>query len=364
MCDRYRACWLAPGALHACTCAVKSPPASYCAAALAAMRVHCRRPVGACLLFLAALIQQKKCAHGAGHVAQLGALGQRRHLHFCACHTASPPRHSPLRPTPPPHHPHATKYTHQHTRHGHSEVLDNANELRIMLCKDKVVHTSVGAKRGTAVIAACGASQTLNGRCVDSHSVAASAAHYGACTWARSNPAHARRQCLQLARRLLTAWLCCWPHALGALASPVRQRTPLTPLSPSFTQHNPPGIYADDIINAVPIDKYFELFKPNAGGEGGFIRLALDFVTDPSQIPKPGACGRCTLGGGVHMCGCERACWVCFAAMERCRGFGVVQQLAALLTHHTPTRSACRGNGQRLSTVRCRQGLTASQVRT
>ena len=34
----------------------------------------------------------------------------------------------------------------------------------------------------------------------------------------------------------------------------------------------PPGIFVEDILEAVPIDKYFELFKPGAGGEGGFIR--------------------------------------------------------------------------------------------
>lgn len=49
-----------------------------------------------------------------------------------------------------------------------------------------------------------------------------------------------------------------------------------------------------DILDAVPIDKYFELFKPSAGGEGGFIRLGLDFVTDLSDLPRhrgePGAC--------------------------------------------------------------------------
>ena len=31
-------------------------------------------------------------------------------------------------------------------------------------------------------------------------------------------------------------------------------------------------------MDAVPIDKYFELFKPGAGGEGGFIRISMDFV--------------------------------------------------------------------------------------
>jgi len=41
-----------------------------------------------------------------------------------------------------------------------------------------------------------------------------------------------------------------------------------------------------DILDAVPIDKYFELFKPSAGGEGGFIRLGLDFTTDPNALPR------------------------------------------------------------------------------
>ena len=36
------------------------------------------------------------------------------------------------------------------------DVLDGSNELRIMLCKDKLVPTGTGSKRGTSVIAACG----------------------------------------------------------------------------------------------------------------------------------------------------------------------------------------------------------------
>lgn len=44
------------------------------------------------------------------------------------------------------------------------------------------------------------------------------------------------------------------------------------------------GIYVNDILDAVPIDKYFELFKPAGGGEGGFIRIGLDFVQDASQL--------------------------------------------------------------------------------
>lgn len=55
------------------------------------------------------------------------------------------------------------------------------------------------------------------------------------------------------------------------------------------------GIFVSDILDAVPIDKYFELFKPSAGGEGGFIRLGLDYTTDPKALPR--LRGEC--GGGV-----------------------------------------------------------------
>jgi hypothetical protein len=36
----------------------------------------------------------------------------------------------------------------------------------------------------------------------------------------------------------------------------------------------------NDIMDAVPIDKYFELFKPGQGGDGGFIRISMDYVKD------------------------------------------------------------------------------------
>lgn len=41
------------------------------------------------------------------------------------------------------------------------------------------------------------------------------------------------------------------------------------------------GIYVEDILDAVPIDKYFEMFKPKNGGDGGFIRVAMNFSTEP-----------------------------------------------------------------------------------
>ena len=45
----------------------------------------------------------------------------------------------------------------------------------------------------------------------------------------------------------------------------------------------------DDILDAVPIDKYFELFKPKNGGEGGFIRVAMNFSEDS---PEDAVAGR------------------------------------------------------------------------
>ncbi|EIE25485.1 hypothetical protein COCSUDRAFT_40718 [Coccomyxa subellipsoidea C-169] len=47
---------------------------------------------------------------------------------------------------------------------------------------------------------------------------------------------------------------------------------------PNFVEGFVKGIFVNDIMDAVPIDKYFELFKPGAGGEGGFIRISMDFV--------------------------------------------------------------------------------------
>ena len=51
------------------------------------------------------------------------------------------------------------------------------------------------------------------------------------------------------------------------------------------------GIFVADILDAVPIDKYFELFKPGAGGEGGFVRIAMSFYPDAAAL-------RARKGGG------------------------------------------------------------------
>ncbi|DBB14064.1 TPA: hypothetical protein ACH3X3_001027 [Trebouxia sp. C0006] len=48
------------------------------------------------------------------------------------------------------------------------------------------------------------------------------------------------------------------------------------------------GIFVDDILDAVPIDKWFEMFKPGAAGEGGFIRVHMSFSEgNPSESRDP-----------------------------------------------------------------------------
>ena len=54
------------------------------------------------------------------------------------------------------------------------------------------------------------------------------------------------------------------------------------------------GIYVQDILRAVPIDKHFQLFKPGEGGDAGFIRLAMNFsqgepVAAPAPVARSGA---------------------------------------------------------------------------
>lgn len=43
------------------------------------------------------------------------------------------------------------------------------------------------------------------------------------------------------------------------------------------------GIYMKDILEAAPVDKYFELYKPGGGAAGGFIRVAISFL-EPDQV--------------------------------------------------------------------------------
>lgn len=45
------------------------------------------------------------------------------------------------------------------------------------------------------------------------------------------------------------------------------------------------GIFINDVLDAVPIDKYFEMFKPGTGFEGGFIRLKMKLLS-PEELKK------------------------------------------------------------------------------
>jgi hypothetical protein len=46
------------------------------------------------------------------------------------------------------------------------------------------------------------------------------------------------------------------------------------------------GIFISDIVEASPIDKYFEMFKPGSGKEGGFVRLRLNLITEDELRQK------------------------------------------------------------------------------
>lgn len=72
--------------------------------------------------------------------------------------------------------------------------------------------------------------------------------------------------------------------------------TPPSCLVPALSFSLPPGIFVNDIIDAVPIDKYFELFKPNAGGEGGQIRICLNFSKDLATLDPASGCGARNVG--------------------------------------------------------------------
>lgn len=80
-----------------------------------------------------------------------------------------------------------------------------------------------------------------------------------------------------------------------------------------------------DILEAVPIDKYFELFKPNAGGEGGFIRISMNYVKDLADLKRPGgdSADGCLLSLG----------WGLGAGVQLCAGEGLLHAL------HSPTHA-------------------------
>jgi hypothetical protein len=49
------------------------------------------------------------------------------------------------------------------------------------------------------------------------------------------------------------------------------------------------GIFVQHILDAVPIDKYFEMFKPGSGSDGGFVRLKMRLVSNSDMKREQGA---------------------------------------------------------------------------
>lgn len=64
------------------------------------------------------------------------------------------------------------------------------------------------------------------------------------------------------------------------------------------------GIFVEDILDAVPIDKWFEMFKPAAAGEGGFIRVHMSF----SEENPAHASNTSTLEPATPTGGCDVTC--------------------------------------------------------
>ena len=48
------------------------------------------------------------------------------------------------------------------------------------------------------------------------------------------------------------------------------------------------GIFVQHILDAAPIDKYFEMFKPGSGSEGGFVRLKMRLLSGPDAKKTKG----------------------------------------------------------------------------
>lgn len=46
------------------------------------------------------------------------------------------------------------------------------------------------------------------------------------------------------------------------------------------------GIFVNDILEAAPIDKYFEMFKPGSGDEGGYVRLKMQMISEEELKAK------------------------------------------------------------------------------
>ena len=70
------------------------------------------------------------------------------------------------------------------------------------------------------------------------------------------------------------------------------------------------GIFVKDILDAVPIDKYFEMFKPGTGQEGGFVRLKMSILSEEEMSARKRGAPR-----AARLCTCMRA--RCSQALQR-----------------------------------------------
>ena len=48
------------------------------------------------------------------------------------------------------------------------------------------------------------------------------------------------------------------------------------------------GIFVQHILDAVPIDKYFQMFKPGSGSDGGFVRLKMRLMSNSDMKREKG----------------------------------------------------------------------------
>ena len=197
-----------------------------------------------------------------------------------------------------------------------------------MLCRDKLTTLPDGStKRGTQVIAACGECSSSSAeqwqrrwpcRVCSWRPRLAAPAH-------AAEPAHSPQHPAALPQRNKK-------HRNNNAHLIVNGNKTITTTTTTITTITKKGIYVSDILEAVPLDKFFMLYRPGAGGEGGFIRLGLDYSTEAPQLARgerQGGRGRgregerglrrsgdwVPLGGRRRRCCC--CCWGARVALLR-----------------------------------------------
>lgn len=70
------------------------------------------------------------------------------------------------------------------------------------------------------------------------------------------------------------------------------------------------GIFVSDIMDAAPIDKYFEMFKPGSGRDGGFVRLKMALLSEDEMRTRRESARRsrpCKVKPPLRQVGCRCA---------------------------------------------------------